>query len=45
LKDMGFNDLCDGQWASMVNLSPRIPVKQVTIPPPPTTDNPEQENQ
>ncbi|KAI4465436.1 synaptic adhesion-like molecule salm [Holotrichia oblita] len=34
LKDMTFNNLCDGQWASMLNLSPRIPVKnfQPTIP-------------
>lgn len=27
LKDMGFNNLCEGQWASMLNLSPRIPIK------------------
>ncbi|KAJ8928929.1 hypothetical protein NQ314_018443 [Rhamnusium bicolor] len=27
LKDMSFDNLCEGQWASMLNLSPRIPVK------------------
>lgn len=28
LKDMEFADLCDGQWASMVNLAARVPVRQ-----------------
>lgn len=27
LKDMTFDNLCEGQWASMTNLSPRIPIK------------------
>lgn len=27
LKNLGFNNLCDGQWASMMHLSPRIPIK------------------
>ncbi|XP_068083257.1 carboxypeptidase N subunit 2 [Anabrus simplex] len=27
IEDMTFDDLCDGQWASMVKLSPRLPVK------------------
>ncbi|KAG5864266.1 hypothetical protein JTB14_012519 [Gonioctena quinquepunctata] len=27
LKDMQFDNLCEGQWASMLNLSPRIPIK------------------
>ncbi|RZC38999.1 leucine-rich repeat-containing protein 15 [Asbolus verrucosus] len=44
LKDMGFNDLCKGQWASMMNLSPRVPIRHVTVQPPPTTSNPEQNN-
>ena len=42
LKDLGFNSLCEGQWASMVNLSPRIPVRQVGIQTSPTTEDPEQ---
>ena len=37
LKDLGFNSLY-----SMVNLSPRIPIRQVTIQTSPTTKDPEQ---
>lgn len=25
---MRFDHLCDGQWSSMVNLSPRLPIKK-----------------
>ena len=25
-----FDHLCDGQWSSMVNLSPRLPIKKQT---------------
>lgn len=28
VEDMTFDDLCDGQWASMVRLTPRVPIKQ-----------------
>lgn len=27
LKDVSFTDLCEGQWASLLNLAPRIPVR------------------
>lgn len=28
LKDMSFTDLCEGQWASLLNLAPRIPIRR-----------------
>lgn len=27
LQEMNFDSLCDGQWASMLNLAPRVRVK------------------
>jgi len=27
VEDMTFEDLCDGQWASMVKLTPRVPIR------------------
>lgn len=30
LKDMSFNDLCEGQWASLTKLAPRISIRQPT---------------
>ncbi|KAG8253226.1 hypothetical protein J6590_039566 [Homalodisca vitripennis] len=27
VEEMTFDDLCDGQWASMVKLTPRVPIK------------------
>lgn len=30
LKDVSFIDLCEGQWASLMNLAPRIPIRQIT---------------
>ncbi|CAG9785052.1 unnamed protein product [Diatraea saccharalis] len=29
LKKLKFPELCAGQWASMVNLSPRLPIQQL----------------
>lgn len=29
LKKLKFPELCTGQWASMVNLSPRLPIQQL----------------
>ena len=31
LENMTFDDLCEGQWASMVRLSPRVPVKAAAM--------------
>lgn len=31
LKDMSFDKLCEGQWASMINLAARVPVKQNAV--------------
>lgn len=31
LESMTFDDLCEGQWASMVRLSPRVPVKAAAM--------------
>jgi hypothetical protein len=27
VEDMSFDDLCEGQWASMVKLTARVPIK------------------
>lgn len=29
--DLRYTDLCDGQWASMLSLAPRIPVRKITL--------------
>lgn len=29
--DLRFSDMCDGQWASMVSLAPRIPVNNIDL--------------
>lgn len=31
VEDMTFEDLCDGQWASMVKLTPRVPIRWQNI--------------
>lgn len=29
--DLRYSDLCDGQWASMLSLAPRIPKNKITL--------------
>lgn len=38
LKDMSFTDLCEGQWASLLNLAPRIPIR-------PNTEKPKEDKE
>lgn len=29
--DLRYSDLCDGQWASMLSLAPRVPIRKIVF--------------